>query len=656
MFFAPLKLTDQIVVPYTVPVAAVTKTLPHRQPIAVVAPTAPVQDVTRPSPLSLGHILVDMGLLSTDDLVRALALQKGEGVGLGDALLAHGMVRESDLLRARSRQWGASLIDPVVDPADARLIDSLDVTHCLKLGLLPWRRAGATTVVATSRPETFARHEPMLHEIFGRVSMAIASEGSIQQALVRARADTLNRIAETRVIAADSAREWNLPVLRRRLMVGSFALIAFAILAPNMLVALLTLWTILTLSAGTALKLATLAVQVPALRQARAGGFVSRRHVTTLARLPRVSVMVPLYHESDIAPRLIARLTRLTYPRELTDVLLVVEADDKTTQAALAEVKLPPWMRIVVTPCGQIKTKPRALNFALDFCRGSIIGVWDAEDAPEPDQLFHVVRRFAESTPDVACLQGVLDFYNPRTNWMSRCFAIEYATWFRVMLPGLRHLGLPVPLGGTTLFFRRNVLEELGGWDAHNVTEDADLGIRLARRGYRTELLDTVTGEEANCRILPWVRQRSRWLKGYAMTYGVHMRRPRRLLADLGWWRFAGFQVLFLGTLTQSLLAPLLWSLWIISLGITHPLQLLLPPAALLSVGLLFLLNEAVAIATALWALSGPRHRYLSLWIPALHVYFPLGAFAAWKGLAELIMRPFYWDKTSHGKFDCEAK
>ena len=154
-----------------------------------------------------------------------------------------------------------------------------------------------------------------------------------------------------------------------------------------------------------------------------------------------------------------------------------------------------------------------------------------------------------------AC-KGCLISITPRVNWLSRCFTIEYATWFRVILPGLARMGLPIPLGGTTLFFRRTILDRLGGWDAHNVTEDADLGIRLARHGYRTELIPTTTYEEANCRPWPWVRQRSRWLKGYAVTWAVHMRNPARLWRDLGPWRFFGVQVLFVGTLSQFITAP----------------------------------------------------------------------------------------------------
>ncbi len=361
---------------------------------------------------------------------------------------------------------------------------------------------------------------------------------------------------------------------------------------------------------------------------------------------------MPLFRERDIAPRLIKRLGRLTYPRELLDILLVVEEEDLTTRAALSASPLPRWMRVVVVPGGPIKTKPRAMNYAVNFARGSIIGIYDAEDAPEPDQIHKIVRRFHERGPEVACLQGVLDYYNPRTNWLARCFTVEYASWFRVVLPGLARMGFVVPLGGTTLFFRRAALQALGGWDAHNVTEDADLGLRLARHGYRAELIDTVTEEEANCRALPWVKQRSRWLKGYAITWAVHMRDPRLLWRQLGPMRFFGVQVLFLGTLSQFLLSPVLWSFWLVALGLWHPLDGVIPHwAALWLIGL-FLLTEAVNIAVAAWAVRGRKHRHLLPWVPTLHFYFPLGALAAWKAAYEVLARPFYWDKTQHGVYD----
>jgi cellulose synthase/poly-beta-1,6-N-acetylglucosamine synthase-like glycosyltransferase len=365
---------------------------------------------------------------------------------------------------------------------------------------------------------------------------------------------------------------------------------------------------------------------------------------------PVVSVLVPLFRERAIAEQLVRRLERISYPRERLDILLVVESDDRVTRATLAEITLPHWMRTVVVPAGTLRTKPRALNYALDFCRGSIVGIYDAEDAPAPDQIARVADRFAEAPREVACLQGILDFYNASENWLARCFTIEYATWFRIVLPGLQRLGLVLPLGGTTLFLRREVLEEVGGWDAHNVTEDAELGLRLARRGYRTELIASVTEEEANARLWPWIRQRSRWLKGYAKTWGVHMRAPRAMLRELGFWRTAGVQILFFGTLMQFLSAPLFWSFWLLLAGLPHPLAESMSMTAFAGLWASFMLLEVLNLAISGAALKLAGKRRMLGWVVTLPLYFPLATVALLKGLAELCHRPFYWDKTEHGR------
>jgi hypothetical protein len=469
----------------------------------------------------------------------------------------------------------------------------------------------------------------------------------MEEALTRLRRHALAHRAETRVPLGDSCRS-----LGRR---GAWAGLAFAAAAltvaiwhPVAVFAALAIWACLTLALVQGVRLAAALAELAARRRGTCR-FESRRCVVDPARLPTISLLVPLFREREIAGRLLERLGRLDYPRDRLDVCLIAEETDTITQATIDEAGLPPWMRLLRVPPGTLQTKPRALNFALDFARGSIIGVYDAEDAPAPDQLHRVVQGFRRAGPEVACLQGVLDFYNPRRNWLSRCFTVNYAAWFRVILPGMARLGFVIPLGGTTLFFRRSALEALGGWDAHNVTEDADLGLRLARRGFRTELIATVTEEEANCRLWPWVRQRSRWLKGYAMTWAVHTRSPRRLLADLGPWRFFGVQVLFLGTLSQFVLAPVLWSFWLLPLGVPHPLAGVMPRGLFLTLGALFLLAEVLNIAIGCAAVSGPRHRWLIPWVPTLHFYWPLGALASYKALGELVTRPFFWDKTCHG-------
>jgi cellulose synthase/poly-beta-1,6-N-acetylglucosamine synthase-like glycosyltransferase len=309
-------------------------------------------------------------------------------------------------------------------------------------------------------------------------------------------------------------------------------------------------------------------------------------------------------------------------------------------------------MHVVTVPDGPLKTKPRALNYALPFARGSIVGIYDAEDAPAPDQLRKVAARFASAPAEVGCLQGILDYYNPRTNWIARCFTLEYAIWFRVVMPGLERLGVPLPLGGTTLFVRRSALEAVGAWDAHNVTEDADLGIRLAANGYRTEMLPSTTEEEANCRPRAWIRQRSRWIKGHMLTWAVHMRRPGRLRRAVGWRGFIGYQIVFFGAQSQFLLAPVLWSFWLIAAGVGHPAAAIMPPTAFAVLIGLVVAAEALGLVLAVRAGRMTRHAGLWLWAPTLHLYFPLATFAAWRAAAEIVRRPFYWAKTSHGHFD----
>jgi cellulose synthase/poly-beta-1,6-N-acetylglucosamine synthase-like glycosyltransferase len=530
---------------------------------------------------------------------------------------------------------------------DPRLIDALGARACLRLGLVPWRRAGAVTIIATHRPEEFARARPGLEALFGPVALALATRVDIRDGLLSLRSDRLRQQAETQLSAAESCRDWPVQGLRRAALLFAAILSAALMLAPGAVFLAVLGIAVTALVLGTALKAAA---ALAALRGPDADRVLPLSPGVVRGPLPMVSVMVPLLRERDIAGKLMQRLARLTYPRDRLEVLLVVEEDDAVTRATIAATILPDWMSVVVVPRGRLKTKPRALNFALMQCRGSIVGVYDAEDAPAPDQLEQIVGRFGRAAPDVACLQGVLDFYNPSTNWLSRCFTVEYATWFRLILPGYARLGLPIPLGGTTLFFRREILESLGGWDAHNVTEDADLGLRLARHGYRTELVATVTAEEANCRVWPWIRQRSRWIKGYAVTYAVHMRNPRRMWRDLGAWGFFGVQVVFLGSLLQALLAPFLWTFWAMPLGLWHPARELLAPGMIWALIGVFLLCEAVNISIGVVAVSGQRrHRFLRKWVPSLHFYHPLAAVAAYKGGWELFVRPFYWDKTAHG-------
>ncbi|MCF2905497.1 glycosyltransferase [Octadecabacter sp. CECT 8868] len=595
-------------------------------------------------PISVGDIL------GPDGVENAVTDARRDRSGRDAAALATALrhrlgLPPETLAQVEAGLIGTSVIDPVLAPADPRLIQQFGPELCLKHRVLPWRSsAGRVTVLATS-PDRFLRVRDALVAIFGPVHLAITTNEKLDVALSKMCHKTLIHNAEKRTKRVESCRGWDAGKAFRWGGAIVFTILACLIVWPTVSFLVLCGWGVFTLILNTVLKVASVILHLTAKSDPPPAA------APQLAHLPVVTILVPLFRERDIAGALVQRLSKLDYPTDRLDVCLVLEADDATTQEALAKTQLPFWMRAIRVPLGTLQTKPRALNYALCFAKGSIIGVYDAEDAPAPDQIHVVVNRFAQRGPDVACLQGRLDFYNSHSNWLARCFTVEYATWFRIVLPGLERLGLAIPLGGTTLFFRREILEELGGWDAHNVTEDADLGIRLARHGYRTEIIDTVTQEEANARAWPWVKQRSRWLKGYAITYGVHMRNPLKLWRDLGPWRFFGVQLLFAGTISQFLLAPLLWSFWLMLFGVPHPLDGVLAPSVAITFSLIFLVSELIGITVSAIAVTSTGKPDLIKWTPTLHLYFPLASLAAYKGVIELATKPFYWDKTSHGIF-----
>ncbi|MDD9724406.1 glycosyltransferase [Roseovarius sp. SK2] len=590
--------------------------------------------------------LVRRGTLAARDAMLARQVRRHCDADMGRILVAEGLVTKGDLLdahvrRFRSRQVAAdelAALPPIAVDAAPQVL--------LRHAVFPVTDRDGQPAIVTGDPEALALARAHLPEDLRQTRVLIAPREVVQSHVADHFDGILTRAAQARVPVIESCRSWAQGHARRLALVtmAVIGLVALTLVFPRAMLALMMGWAVVTLAVSGVFKLLAF---VARMSEGPVAPVVPPADDKT--PLPRVSVLVPLFRETEVAHALVARLTQLTYPKCLLDVVLVLEEEDAMTRATLAQIDLPSWIRVVVVPDGQPRTKPRAMNYALDFCEGDIIGIFDAEDAPEADQITRVARHFQQAPPEVACLQGVLDYYNPRQNWLARCFTIEYATWFRTILPGMARLGFAIPLGGTTLYFRRDALEALGGWDAHNVTEDADLGFRLARHGFRTEMVATVTEEEANCRPWAWVKQRSRWLKGYMTTYLVHMRRPGLLYRQLGAWKFWGFQAHFVTAVSQVMLAPLLWSCWLVFFGLPHPLDPVLPRAVMAVCAGLFVVIEALNLTIYLSSVMGLKHRHVMVWVPTMHFYQPLGAIAAYKALYELVLKPFFWDKTAHG-------
>ena len=197
---------------------------------------------------------------------------------------------------------------------------------------------------------------------------------------------------------------------------------------------------------------------------------------------PMYTILCPLYREAEVVPQFVEAMSALDYPTEKLQILFLTEEDDNTTRQAIQRLHLPPHFTIVTVPPGEPRTKPRACNYGLLQATGNYVVIYDAEDIPDPLQLKKAVLAFANQGPETACVQAKLNFYNAEQNLLTRWFTAEYSLWFDLTLPGLQKLGVPLPLGGTSNHFRTHLLRSLGAWDAFNVTEDCDLGLRMASR------------------------------------------------------------------------------------------------------------------------------------------------------------------------------
>ncbi|KRA00461.1 hypothetical protein ASD64_00400 [Mesorhizobium sp. Root157] len=414
------------------------------------------------------------------------------------------------------------------------------------------------------------------------------------------------------------------------------------VLAPGLLLALLHGFATFFFFACVALRFAAVASVTIGKR--------AQRIDTPKGDVPVYSVLVALYKEADIIPDLLAALDWIVWPRDRLEIKLVCEADDAETLAAINARPLPSHIKVVEVPSVGPRTKPKALAYALPMTSGEFVALYDAEDWPDPMQLAEAWQKFRESGPELAVLQAPLEISNMTECLIARMFAFEYSALFRGLLPWLSRHRLMLPLGGTSNHFRRAALEAVGGWDPFNVTEDADLGTRLARFGYRAATISAPTYEQAPKKLSVWLPQRTRWFKGWAQTWLVHMRDPVKLATDLGPRSFMIAQVLFAGMLASALLHPLL--LLTFAVGLVQ-LFLSASPAPIHS-GLLIIdvINITCGYLSFLllgWQTlaKGQRRGFWKI-VAFTPIYWAMMSYAGWRAVLQLWRHPFHWEKTPH--------
>jgi cellulose synthase/poly-beta-1,6-N-acetylglucosamine synthase-like glycosyltransferase len=366
---------------------------------------------------------------------------------------------------------------------------------------------------------------------------------------------------------------------------------------------------------------------------------------------PLYSILIPLYHEPTKVKSVIQAMERLDYPKDKLEVKILAEADDLLTLRALSAAQLPKYIQVIQVPPSLPRTKPKALNYGLQFTTGEYLVVYDAEDLPEKLQLKKACILFNQLPEEYVCLQARLNFYNRTENWLTRLFSLEYYIWFNFLLPGLDKLNLPIPLGGTSNHFKMDFLKQNHGWDPYNVTEDAELGIRLYGQGYKTKMLDSITFEESLIDVDAWIYQRARWIKGFICTYYVYRKHRKSnrgkftFLPSLTINIFLGFSVVNFLMFPIFCISPLI----IEYKGI-----------------LLFLRNLSIIIyvsfchLTVACAMISMQKRFFDFTFKDIVViigwpfYFMLHSFASWRAVYELFSKPYEWNKTIHGKSKLE--
>lgn len=369
---------------------------------------------------------------------------------------------------------------------------------------------------------------------------------------------------------------------------------------------------------------------------------------------PTYTIFCPLYKEGKVIPQFIHAMERLDYPPDKLQIMLLLEEDDRETIRNIRAQQLPSQFEIVIVPDSQPKTKPKALNYGLQHARGEMVVIYDAEDVPESDQLKKAVLAFKKSSSRTVCVQAKLNYYNPRQNVLTRLFTAEYSLWFDLVLPGLQSIHAPIPLGGTSNHFHLRDMRKLKGWDAYNVTEDCDLGMRLSKAGYETAIVDSTTYEEANSKMRNWFRQRSRWIKGYMQTYFVHMRNPGAFFKKGARHQLIIFQIIIGLKILSLFINPILWTITLTyfifrsSTGLF--IESLYPNPAFYYTGV-FVGIVGNFLQFYYYIMGCAKREYHDLIKYAFFVpfYWLAMSLAGWKALYEIVVKPHYWQKTHHG-------
>lgn len=602
----------------------------------------------------LGESLVARGAIDQPDLDAALQLQREAGVRLSVAMTSLGSASEQEIAQALAEQHSRPFVALAGLDVDPDVVRRLPEQFSRQQQIVLLDLSEGEAYLGLVDPSNIGGIAEASSLLGCAVDACVLTPTDLQWVLENTyRGDYLDRSAFDLLTRSPDESASRVLTGRQKVFCVSLILIVGLcfLLAPLLAATALASLATVFHTISSLYRLLLIQRSLSRTREIR----LSDEQLAALDErsLPVYTILIPLYKEREVLPILVDSIRRMDYPKVKLDVILLLEEDDLETIAVARQARLPAHFRILVVPQGQPKGKPKACNYGLLHAKGEYVVIYDAEDIPARDQLKAAIVAFRSADEGLACVQAKLNYFNPSQNILTRWFTAEYSMWFDLFLPGLESTGAPIPLGGTSNHFRTRQLQALGAWDPFNVTEDADLGIRLFKAGYKTVVIDSTTYEEANSALGNWVRQRSRWIKGYIQTYLVHMRHPLRLCRSIGILPFLSVQLTLGGTVLGLLLNPILWlitSAWFATRWAA--IEQMFPSAIFYVGGLGLYVGNFVF--TYLNVIGCLRRGYFSLVKYALlsPVYWALMSFAAWKGFIQLFYKPFYWEKTTHGLYN----
>jgi glycosyltransferase XagB len=604
----------------------------------------------------IGEILKEKGYINKAQLDQALDFQKEKGGRLGWILLSLGYIKRKQFFEVVAYKSGkpfvSSYINELIKSIDRRLVKRISAIEVIRFQTIPYKVEEGILTVLTAYPGNYKTID-FLKKRFKvkNIEELIITDSDINDITKKIYKNPLSELTIMGLFNRNPEES-----AYKRLDKKMVALVSILVVLIATSLYIYPIYTLIALfGIIQVFYLSSIFFKLIVSIFGSKNRFKNRKgyenNYLDIKEYPVYTILVPLFNEpEEVIKNLIKSIKNIDYPENKLDVIFLFEKYDEITLNIAKKCKPPDSWRFFIVPNGTPTTKPKACNYGLYFSRGKYLVIYDAEDRPEKDQLKKALYSFMINGREYACFQAYLNYYNKDENFLTKMFTLEYTYWFDYLLSGLHYLKLPIPLGGTSNHFRTADLLKISGWDPFNVAEDADLGIRFFAEGKRVGIIESTTYEEANCKPINWIKQRSRWVKGYLQTAIVYNRHPVKMIKQIGFMKWLSFQMMITGTPLTFLINPIMWIFFIIWMTTGQGMPGLNLPEPVEIAGIISLIagNFAMIMLNFIGAFSRKYYRLLSYSF-LNPVYWMMHSISAYKALWQLISKPYYWEKTKHG-------